>query len=235
MKNINILNCVRKINHAAKYCGRMKKESYNRREYELTRFYKDEQRKLYLLKAMSILYLEENGALKRSDQQKDISSGTILEAFSSDDGIYNFHSISIFKENENASEYKIADNDRTDRTVYYMPYMRHLIKILPEKYCEIYNILTCCDFYFPYCQQSVKKIERLKELGVMGEIYKSRSGYYDDRNYYCNMYLKGIEICKIIAVIDCGKEEFDLTDKSGYIEYCEYIPFYELWSDAINN
>ena len=49
------------------------------------------------------------------------------------------------------------------------------------------------------------------------------------------MYFRGIEICKIIAVIDCGKEEFDLTDKSGYIEYCEYIPFYVLWADAINN
>lgn len=219
------LSYVMKINHSAKFCGKMKQMAYDSKDYGTTHFYKNEQRKLYLLKALCILHLTETGALERSKRLQD-KNGTILESFASVDGRYNFHSVSAnqeFEENENAEPYTKADDKNYEQAKFYEPFIKYLKKFLPGKYKNIYNALTETDFYFDITNASMEKIDTLKELGVKGEIYKS---YYDDNNiYHCNLFLDNIQLGSITVETDFDKDDTILTDESGFLEYDEYDRF----------
>lgn len=220
------LSYVMKINHSAKYCGKMKQMAYDSKDYGTTHFYKNEQRKLYLLKALCILHLTETGSLERGKRLQD-KNGTILESFATVDGRYNFHSVSAnqeFQVNENAELYTGADDKNYEQAKSYLPFMKYLEKKLPVKYKNIYETLTETDFYFDITTTSMEKIDTLKELGVKGEIYKAE--YYDDNNiYHCNLFLSNIKICSITVETDYDKNDTILTDESGFLEYDEYDRF----------
>lgn len=220
------LNYIRKISHAAKYCGYMKQECYNNKNYHDTSFYKDEQRKLYLLKALYVLHLTETGYLK-SDKRVIDKTNTVLESFTTADGSYTFHSISAqqeLKENEKVDLYTEDDNHH-ENAKYYLPYMKYLETNLPEKYKKIYRIITEEYFYFDTTPSSMENLDALKDLNVKGKIYKSYSPI-DSNNYFylCNLFMNNIQICSIKVETDFDENDTILTDESGFLEYDEYEP-----------
>lgn len=222
------LSYIKKINHAAKYCGYMKQESYNKKEYDATYFYKNEQCKLYLLKALYLLYFEESGCLERGKRLKD-KSDTILESFTATDGSYIFHSISAvqeLKENENVDLYTEVNDNHYENSKYYMPYMKYLERNMPEKYKNIYRIITEEYFYFDITPASMENLDALKGLNVKGKIYNSYSPI-DSENYIylCNLFMNNIQICSIKVETDFDENDTILTDESGFLEYDEYDGF----------
>ncbi|RJW34237.1 hypothetical protein [Eisenbergiella tayi] len=222
------LSYIQKINQAAKYCGYMKQESYNKKDHNATFFYKNEQRKLYLLKALCIQYLIETGNLKMGKRLQD-KNGTILESFVSVDGRYNFHSVSAnqeFEENENPELYTGADDKNYEHSKFYLPFMKYLVTNLPEKYNKIYRIITEEYFYFDITSNSMENLDALKDLNVKGKIYNSYTPY-DSENYIylCNLFLNNIRICSVKVETDFDRNDTILTDESGFLEYDEYDRF----------
>lgn len=220
------LSYIKKINHAAKYCGYMKQESYNNNDHNATFFYKNEQRKLYLLKALYILHLTETGYLINDKRLID-KTNTVLESFTAADGTYTFHSISAhqeLKENEKVDLYTEDDN-HYENAKYYLPFMKYLETNLPEKYKKIYRIITEEYFYFDITPASMENLDALKGLNVKGKIYNSYSPI-DSENYIylCNLFMNNIQICSIKVETDFDENDTILTDESGFLEYDEYEP-----------
>lgn len=213
--NMKELDYIREINNAAKYCGKIKQKAYEESDYDKCDFYKKEQNKLYLLKSLSILYLEEIGILAKTQQQKD-ANGTILELYSTNDNQYNFHLISSKKEEgENIGEY-ISSGQARPISRYYT-YIRNLIRMLPEKYKKIYDIITRFDFQFKAYSESEDALPLLKEYGISGTIRKSREVDYLWEYYYCDLHINDIQICKVTAIVEDG--DGCLSDESGYLVF----------------
>lgn len=210
--NMKVLNYISKINNAAKYCSNQKQIAYNNENYELCDFYKNEQNKLYLLKALWLLYLNDICIIKKLKQQKD-ENGTILESFSSEDRLYYYHLISRNQDtsDDNIGIYTKPDNSNSKFVIYYQPYVRYLKNMLPDKYKLIYEFISSHYFYF--CLE--EELMFFCENGIKGHIEKSWIDYYDDKNYLCNLYINDVQICNI-KITTCFDFEY-LSDKSGIL------------------
>lgn len=214
---MNTLNYMKKMNRAAKYCGSQKQNYYNKGEYEKTRYYKQEQNEIYLLKSLLALNLVDMGILVKKERCQGDRSGTILETFASADGNYYYHAIS---ENQEAEESEIINQfeecQKAPIVKNYLPYKRFLEKQLTGKYKKIYDIIKDCDYFFSAeNKKENKELERLIELGITGTIYKTRYDFY-----YCDLHLDGIRLCNITAYVR-EQSDYFLFNRDGILKFVD--------------
>lgn len=213
------LDYIKEINNAAKYCGKVKQKAYENSDYKKCSLYKNEQSKLYLLKALCILHFNEIGILKRTQLQTD-ENGTILELYSSYDKQYNFHLISAQKKEGNYAEY--TNNRQVNPISKYYTYIRYIKKNLPEKYNKVFDVITNYDFQLQMYTPSEDALLLLKESGIHGSIQKEREDYEGYKHYYCNLYIDDIQICKVTTILDTDIIGDYISDESGYLEFKNY-------------
>lgn len=196
----------------------MKQEAYEEKKYAQCGEYKTIEKKLYLLKSLTLVNLERNGIIKRGDRQVD-KNGTVLETFYSEK--YSFHAISKLNECENANEYTPNDSRFVFYTKYYKPYETFLIRQLSGELKELYHLLENRNMNFTNRWHD-KYRDALENLEASTELTDVEWGY-DDTDHYMELHISGIKICDFILTTweDAEGDKADVFLRETYSDYDE--------------
>lgn len=196
----------------------MKQEAYEAKNYAQCRECKGIEKRLYLLKALTLVTLERNGVIKRGDRQVD-KNGTVLETFYSES--YSFHAISELPECEMANEYTPNDSRYVFYSKYYKPYETFLIRQLSADLKELYHLLENRNMYFSNKWHD-KYRDALENL-VASTVLTDVEWGYSDTDHYMELHISGIKICDFILKTweDTEGDKADVFLRETYSDYDE--------------
>lgn len=207
-----------KINKISKLYKNIKQEAYEAKNYAQCGECKMIEKKLYLLKALTLVDLEKKGVIKRGTQQVD-KHGTVLETFYSEK--YSFHAISQLSECQIANEYTPNDSRYVFYSKYYKPYETFLVRQLSADLKELYHLLENRNMHFSnrWHDKYRDALENLEETTELTDIEWG----YSDIDHYMELYISGIKICDFILTTweDAEGDKADVFLRETYSDYDE--------------
>lgn len=231
-----ILNCLYKVNLAAKTFAKMKQEAYKNKLHVLCADYKNIEMELYCLKVLTIQQLFRDGVLIKRNDLMDVNKN-ILSQYATTDEKYVFCSVSNKTQEGTEKLYQKKESNR--KCLYYKPFANYLMKHLSKENKKIFELINESRVVWEE-ERAIKNLNKLQmEYGIGIEV--ENSAYIGDSVdlYTVVLYKDGLLLTKIYIHVNSELDDhfFRLEDTFYYgnSEWHSYVEsLFEEWDEEEN-